>query len=350
MGLPPLLEECHGFWSVLVDGVATRYTPCDGEAKRADVGQCDWSLAAVFPSFRIDVDATAARASGSPLVLLLASMEKSLAAIGHETPEAGSAHIVFTADEQPVCQADDASSARVSMRTLEFLWCISHGLLTFYQGVVAGRAARGEELDLNNAPRGAEELRMALGWALNCLVKGGPASRWPPVLDAPDFSSTAPLAVLVREVATVSALTLVLHEVSHIERWTEAHTSLADEARADAAAVDAVMTTSALSISSTNRGLGVAVAFLFDLAPALWTGDYDGIVHPKSYRRLVASLTDAGDSALALLSATLPLLMEDRWKGYRPPAYEFKTHLEAVLFFSLLIERVDEIRRARRGA
>ena len=301
----------------------------------------------MFPEVRIQVDDRRADESGSPLVPLVGPLGQTLSKVG-SAAAARVVQISLTDDDHPVCQAESAGSARCSVRVLEFLWCMSHGLIRFYQEVVADQAANGQEVRLDDYPVAAEALRTALGWALSCLAKGGPASRWPPVLPEPDLASTDPTDDMVRAVSTVAALTLLLHEVSHLERWAEAHSSLADEERADSDAVEAVMQSAALlEIPEATRGIGVAVAFLFDLAPALWTGDFNGIEHPKSYHRLLSALPRIGDRALCLLSSTIPLLMQDRWQGYRPPEHRFETHLEAVLFFTLLIGEVDRRKQAK---
>lgn len=295
----------------------------------------------MFPSYRIEVDTRRGRQSGSPLVPLLDLLAARLVAVSNEGAGA-CVHLTITDDDAPVCVAESRTNARCSMRVFEFLWCLTHGAIRFYQDVVAGQPANGQEVELDSYPDAADALRTGLTWALECLVRGGSGSRWPPVLSPPDLASAVPEDALIREVAMAAVMTLLLHEVSHVEHWGELLPVLVDEERADADAVRVVMGSPALeSIPSGTRGMGVAIAMLFDLAPALWTGDYDGIEHPASYHRLVSSIPSVGAEALALLSATIPLLMENRWPGYRPPDYEFASHLEAVLFFACLLAEAD---------
>jgi Peptidase U49 len=201
---------------------------------------------------------------------------------------------------------------QVSTRALEITWAFCYATWVFYTRAVMGSEPSGEVIDLTSRADLQPALRL-LDWAMSAMsAEHGPP--WPNDLPRPSESTVfASDEHVATEMALVAVAFFLHHELAH--NYLDPggpEDELVHERACDEAAADWLLGVPGLAAQTrAKRAIGTAVGLLLITAYGVWTGRYDGVIHPFGFDRLIDVLETqvrADDSVVwAVVVAVLAL-------------------------------------------
>ena len=247
-----------------------------------------------------------------------------------------------------ICDVNVASHhIRLSRQVVELLWSISFGYMTFYTKVVqVHKQTTRQTYDLTQDTEVARAMKL-LKWAYGNWLLPTQQIPWPDVLPRPvEHPESGTMENLADELCLSAVAALLHHELAHIRLNHHAPTSIDEEREADHAMADWILNNN-LSLTEARfikRALGIAVAMEILIANGIYTGNFGGGTHPRSYDRLINTispyLTHPNHIVWHVLVHTLNLHLGNR--GIATPDVAYESYKECVNAYIDLLSTLSQ--------
>jgi hypothetical protein len=241
------------------------------------------------------------------------------------------AHYSYTPDDPKI---------RISIRTVETLWCLAYAYVVLLDEVFAKRAPDDRTpADLNNPPLVKDAMGL-LRWALQDWLDAQqeplPEHLMPKRLPRQLGSSAA----VADELCLCAVAFILHHELAHhrLKHGShgipkEAADSIDMERDADLEAVDWIL--SGVDPDSrffTKRAAGIAVALVGMTGRGVHSGKQDSKTHPRNFDRLLGALKryDLDPNAPAWIFSTIALKLHLDNSDLKLPAHEFESYKDCL--------------------
>lgn len=234
---------------------------------------------------------------------------------------------------------------QISTRAVEITWAFCYATWVYYTKVVMGTMPAGEVVDLSSRTDVHPALAL-LTWALDAMqTEGDPF--WPGELPHPAVTPAFASDEHVADELTLVTLAFFLHhELAHTYlNPGDPGEELAHEQACDGAAAEWILGTSGLPPDvRAKRALGVAIGLLLITAFGVHTGQFDGVVHPYGFVRLVDTLESQvpPDEETVWAAAVAVLALHSTASGLPAPTGHFSTFHEAARAYRDLLMSVAE--------
>jgi len=220
---------------------------------------------------------------------------------------------------------------RLSVFCLEVLWATAYSHCLLYQKMIGGRQP---DNDFAMAALMTPECRVAcqlLNWITQRRLGANVPHEWPAGLPNPsELNDNADQRKLATEIALGALGFIIHHELAHIRLWHSGKSEISSEKDADHAAVDWILrdgSISAIDTADKKRLLCIAHALSVTVVRDIYTGDFDGITHPRSFDRLNYAisrhLTDNNHLSRSFIAFVLKLHMDNSSISYWDQSKEF---------------------------
>lgn len=219
-----------------------------------------------------------------------------------------------------ICDVNvSARHIRLSRQVVELLWAISFGYITFYTKVIqVHKPTTKQVFDLTQDPEVARSMKL-LKWAYENWANPKNQTPWPADLPKPiEQPKSGSMENIADELALCAVASYLHHELAHIRLNHQGVSSIDEERAADYAMADWILDHN-LPLTDyrfIKRALGIAVAMEALTAYGIYTGRFGGTTHPRSYDRLVNTIsryvTDPNHVVWAVLVSTLKLHLDNR--------------------------------------
>lgn len=188
------------------------------------------------------------------------------------------------------CSVDSASNhIKISRMVVELIWCVSYANMTLYMKLIQGRSFdEGERIDLNKDADVSAGMQL-MQWAFNNLLFPSKATTWPRNLPKPEAKhALESWENVAKEICLCSMAYIIHHELAHIRlRHQPGFQGTEQEMEADCEAAEWIVgKIGEEDISFTKRILGISVALLVLTIKDIYTGNFGGTTHPRSFDRL----------------------------------------------------------------
>lgn len=201
------------------------------------------------------------------------------------------ANVTFSITDGPEWKCEAISNYEliaVSRKTIEIIWAFCYSYYDIYSKSIAGQAASGQQINLNNHDLGSA--RKLLTWAMNNL-KGEEVNEIPDDCPKPSdrilWGSTGHVAL---ELMLATIAFYLHHELAHIRVKDKSFDKpILEEQECDRLAVEWILNKCPAN-AFDKRVFGIATGLSLMNALGTHTKDFDGRQHPFSYNRLIENL------------------------------------------------------------
>lgn len=218
---------------------------------------------------------------------------------------------------------------QISRSVLEIFWCLAYANIVIYNKKVEGNQFEERaKLDLTSDKDVVDGLRL-MSWAFNNLLFPELEKPWPDDLPHPrENLQLQTWEHFANEFCLCATAFVIHHELAHIRlKHKIGFHSVDQEREADYAAADWIMEgAKSDELPFTKRLLGIALALQAITAKGIYTGDYGGDSHPRSFDRLFNTLSrylaEADHVIYAITIVALQLHLQHEKVSLEPKVYE----------------------------
>jgi hypothetical protein len=210
------------------------------------------------------------------------------------------------------CASSNEKRIQLSTCAVEVLWAQSYAVYIYYKSVVAGKKFDGTRIPIND-PHVKSALTL-YEWALNQFSDNAVREDWPTSLPRPEKSP--PLdsdSSMAQELCLFGLGSILLHELAHILLHHHRSADLIDQERdADKWMNEWLFTRGSPAEDQIwKRAIGLAVTLSLPVSRGMYTGDFNGITHPRDFDRVYNALDNISspksEDAWGLIVAVLSL-------------------------------------------
>lgn len=219
----------------------------------------------------------------------------------------------------------------VSLFCMEVLWATAYAHTLLYQRMIGGRVPDNKfALGALKTPECREACAL-LKWITERRLGISSQRAWPANLPRPtDTEDPGDQRKLATEIALGALGFIFHHELSHIRLLHSGTSEIDPERDADHAAVDWILRDGEISntsLADKKRLLSLAHALSVTVVRDIYTGDFDGDTHPRSFDRLDYALsrhlTDKNHLCRSFIAFVLKLHMDNSPVQYWEKTKEF---------------------------
>lgn len=219
----------------------------------------------------------------------------------------------------------------LSVFCLEVLWATAYSHCLLYQKMIGGRQPDNEFAKAALMAPECLEACQLLKWITQRRLGAAVPHEWPAGLPNPSQENDAlDQRKLATEVALGALGFIIHHELAHIRLLHSGKSEISSEKDADHAAVDWILRDGFISTTDPadkKRLLCIAHALSVTVIRDIYTGDFDGITHPRSFDRLNYALSrhlaDNNHLSRSFIAFVLKLHMDNSSISYWDQSKEF---------------------------